>query len=130
MDFEKNVTMLLKKCDIREQLKQLLKKDITIYIDRPLGSTHHKYSNIIYPINYGYIKEIMALDNEYHDAYLLGVNKPVKEYIGKIYALIIREDDIEDKLIIVSDNKEYTIEELEKEVYFQEQYFKHKIIKF
>ena len=32
MDFEKNVTMLLKKCDIREQLKELSKKYQTLVI--------------------------------------------------------------------------------------------------
>ena len=129
MDFEKEVSMLLKKCDIRDKLKLLLGKEVTVYIDRPLGSKHPKFPNIIYPVNYGYIKEVKALDNDYQDAYLLGVTEPVETYIGVVYAIIVREDDVEDKLVIVPKNKEFTVDEIDKLVNFQEKYFKHKIMK-
>ena len=129
MDFKEEVTILLKKCDIRDQLKSLIGTEVTIYIDRTLGTKHPKFPNIIYPVNYGYIKEITALDDEYQDAYLLGVNEPVETYIGVVYAIIIREDDIEDKLVIVPKNKEFTIDEIDKLVNFQEKHFKYKIIK-
>ena len=91
--------------------------------------THPKHKDIVYDVNYGYIKEIKALDNEYQDAYLLGVNEPVQSYEGIVYAIIERENDIEDKLIIVANNNEFTIEEIEELVNFQEKFFKHKIIK-
>ena len=100
-----------------------------VYIDRPIGSRHPKHKDIIYPVNYGYIKEIKAADDEYQDAYVLGVDEPVTNCVGKIYALIERENDIEDKLIVVTDNKEYSIEEIKKNIYFQEKYFKYKIVK-
>ena len=129
MDFEKEVSMLLKKCDIRDKLKLLLGKEVTVYIDRPLGSKHPKFPNIIYPVNYGYIREITALDNKYQDSYLLGVTEPVETYIGVVYAIIVREDDVEDKLVIVPKNKEFTVDEIDKLVNFQEKYFKHKIMK-
>ena len=93
------------------------------------GTKHPKFPNIIYSVNYGFIKEITALDNQYQDAYLLGVNEPVETYIGVVYAIIIREDDIEDKLVIVPKNKEFTIDEIDKLVNFQEKHFKYKIIK-
>ena len=129
MNFKEEVTILLKKCDIRNQLKSLISTEVTMYIDRTLGTKHPKFPNIIYPVNYGYIKEVTALDNEYQDAYLLGVNEPVETYTGIVYAIIIRENDIEDKLVIVPKNKEFTIEEIDKLVNFQEMYFKHKIMK-
>ena len=91
---------------IREKLKKLINQEITIYIDRPTGSIHPIHSDIIYPLNYGYIKELTALDNEYQDAYLLGVNYPVKEYQGKVIAVIERENDQEDKLVIYFDPSE------------------------
>ena len=107
----------------------MIGQKVIIYIDRPIGFKHPNYDDIIYPINYGYIKEIVAADNEFQDAYLLGVNEPVQSYEGIVYAIIERENDIEDKLIIVANNNEFTIEEIEELVNFQEKFFKHKIFK-
>lgn len=110
------------------KLKELLGQKVHVYIDRPLGSTHPKENSIIYKVNYGYIKEYKSLDNEYVDAYVLGINEPIKEFEGIVYAIVIREDDIEDKLIVTSKNAKYNKEEIEKQISFQEKYFKHKII--
>ena len=74
-------------------------------------------------------KEFIALDGDYQDAYLLGVEELVESYEGVVYAIVERIDDNEDKLIIVPENKEYTLKEIEEKVNFQEKFFKHKIIK-
>lgn len=112
---------------IREKLKKMIGQEVIVYVDRELGSTHPKYQDIIYPVNYGYIKEMVAPDGDYQDAYLLGIDVPVKSVKGKVYAVIEREDDEEDKLIVVVGNQEYTIEEIREIVSFQEQYFKSEI---
>jgi len=120
---------ILKRLDYLDKLKTLIGKEVTVYIDRPLGSVHPKYSNTVYPINYGYIKEYIALDGEYQDAYVLGINKPLDKFVGTVIAIISRKDDIEDKLVITEKNKDYSRAEINKMVYFQEKYFRHKIIK-
>ena len=112
-----------------ERYSNLIGKKVKVYIDRPIGSIHPKHKDIIYPINYGYIKEIKAADGEYQDAYVLGIDEPATNCVGKIYAVIERENDIEDKLIVITDNKEYSIEEIKKTIYFQEKYFKYRIVK-
>ena len=33
---------------------------VTVTVDRPLGSAHPDYPEMIYPLNYGYIEGIMA----------------------------------------------------------------------
>ena len=114
---------------IREQLIALIGQEVTIYIDRPIGTRHPKYKDIVYPINYGYIKEIIAADNEYQDAYLIGVEETVEVYKGKVYAIIERENDNEDKLIIVPKNMGFSIEEIKEKIDFQEKYFRYKIVK-
>ena len=38
-------------------------------------------------------------------------------------------ESVQDKLIVVTDNKEYSIEEIKKNIYFQEKHFKYKIVK-
>ncbi|MDE6059223.1 MAG: inorganic pyrophosphatase [Clostridia bacterium] len=96
---------------------------VKVTIDRPLGSRHPKHKNIIYPINYGYIEGIMAADGEEQDAYVLGVHTAVKEFTGKVIAIIHRNDDIEEKWVVAPDGIDFTNEDIAKQVHFQEQYF-------
>ncbi|MBE6141318.1 MAG: inorganic pyrophosphatase [Erysipelotrichaceae bacterium] len=103
-----------------------MNKKATVHIDRPIGFNH---DGIIYQLNYGYIKELKALDNEYQDAYILGEEKPVKTFEGKVIAVIHRLNDNEDKLVVCNNDKDYSNDEIEKNVSFQEKYFKHKIIR-
>ena len=109
----------------REKLEDLLGKKVKVSIDRPIGYEHN---GIIYPLNYGYIKEIKAPDNEYQDAYILGIDKPMESFEGKVLAIINRKNDAEDKLVVCEENKDYSKEEIKKAVNFQEKYFKSKII--
>ena len=100
---------------------------VKVVIDRPLGSRHPKHKDIIYPINYGYIEGIIAPDGEEQDAYVLGVNTVVKEFNGRVIAIIQRNDDIEEKWVVAPDGIDFTDEEIEKQVHFQEQYFDYVI---
>ena len=100
---------------------------VKVIVDRPLGSYHPKHKDIYYPINYGYIEGIIAPDGEEQDAYILGVNEPVKEFAGKIIAIIHREDDIEDKWVVAPEGMTFTKEEIMQQVHFQEQYFKSEV---
>lgn len=96
---------------------------VKVTIDRPLGSYHPEHKNMYYPVNYGYIEEVIAPDGEEQDAYVLGVTAAVKEFTGKIIAVIHRLDDVEEKWVVAPENKTYTKEEILEQVYFQEQYF-------
>ena len=102
-------------------------RTVTVTVDRPLGSYHPKHKDIYYPINYGYIEGIMAPDGEWQDAYVLGVDEPVDEFVGVIIAIIHRYDDVEEKWVVAPENVSFTVEEIEKQVHFQEQYFKSEI---
>ena len=100
---------------------------VKVTVDRPLGSYHPKHKDIYYPINYGYIEGIIAPDGEEQDAYILGVDIPVKEFIGKIIAIIHRFDDVEEKWVVVPEDVSFTKEEIMQQVEFQEKYFKSEI---
>lgn len=104
--------------------KSFLGKTVDIKIDRPLGfvKTGNGYS-MTYPVNYGYIPEVFSADGEELDVYLLGVNEPVKEYTAKIIGIAHRHNDNEDKLIAAPGGMCFTKEEIEAQIYFQEQYF-------
>lgn len=108
--------------------KKYIGKIITIKIDRELGSHHPKY-DFIYPVNYGYVPNTISDDGEEIDVYLLGVFEPVKEYTGKCIAVIHRTNDNDDKLVIVPKDKNYTDDQIDALVEFQEQYFEHIILR-
>ena len=100
---------------------------VKIIVDRPLGSHHPKYKNTIYTVNYGYVPGIIAPDGEEQDAYILGVNEPIKEFTGKVIAVIHRFDDVEEKLVVVPIGASLTKEEIMRQVEFQERFFKIEI---
>ena len=106
----------------------MIGKIVKVTVDRPKGSRHPEHSDMIYPVNYGYIEGIFAPDGEEQDAYILGVNEPVKQFTGKVIAVIHRFDDVEDKWVVAPDGVSFGIEEIERQVYFQEKYFRHRII--
>lgn len=111
------------------QSKKFLNKIVTVKIDRPLGSKHPKF-DYIYPINYGFIPNTISGDGEELDAYILGVNEPLKEFRGLCVAVIHRLDDDDDKLIVVPEKLKYiTDKEIQEATFFQEQYFISKIIR-
>ena len=100
-------------------------KEVKVIIDRPIGY-HHK--GLVYPINYGYIEELTALDGEFQDAYLLDENESVTKSHGTVIAIVHRYDDVEDKLVVSMNQTKRRIEDIEKIVSFQEQFYKHDII--
>ena len=97
--------------------KKYIHKEITIKIDRPLGSRHPKYSFTI------------SDDGEELDAYLLGVCEPVDEYTGTCIAIIKRTNDNDDKLVVVPNGMNYSNQEIDLLTEFQEQYYKHIIFR-
>lgn len=106
-----------------------LGKDVTIFIDRPLGTVHPEHQDIHYPINYGYVPNIMGKDQEELDAYLLGVFIPLETFTGKCIAVIHRTNDQDDKLIVVPQDKTYSDEQIQALTEFQERFFTSVIIR-
>ena len=101
---------------------------VTVTVDRPLGSYHPEHNDMYYPVNYGYIEGIMAPDGEEQDAYILGVDVPVEEFIGRVIAVIHRFNDVEEKWVVAPEGVSFTKDEIAEQVRFQEQYFQTEII--
>lgn len=111
-----------------EKQYSMIGKRATVTVDRPLGSYHPKHKDMYYPVNYGYVAGIMAEDGEEQDAYILGVDHAVKEFDGRIIAIVHRLDDVEDKWVVAPDHKTFSKDEIQKQIYFQEQYFRFEIV--
>lgn len=108
--------------------KPFLGETVKVEVDRPLGTKHPNH-DYIYPVNYGFIPDTLAPDGEEIDAYVLGVEIPVKEFVGKCIAIIHRTDDDDDKLIVCDPNQEFTDEQIRDQTNFQEQWFDSVIIR-
>lgn len=92
-------------------------------IDRPLGSAHPRVPDMIYPVNYGYVDGVIAGDGAPQDIYLLGEDKPVQSFTGKVIAVWHRYNDVEDKWIVSADGRDRSDEEINELISFQEKYF-------
>ncbi len=108
--------------------KDFLGKEVTIKIDRQLGSRHPKHG-FMYMLNYGFIPNTISGDGEELDAYLVGEFEPVEESNGKVIAIIHRTNDDDDKLVVSKDGKEYSDDAIKAMTEFQEQYFESIIIR-
>ena len=82
-----------------------------------------------YLTNYGYIPNTISGDGEELDAYILGVFDPIDNFKGKCIAVVQRLNDNDDKLIVVPEGKNYTNEQIDSLIEFQERFFKHRIIR-
>ena len=108
----------------KAQVKAYLGQRVVIGIDRPMGYVHRKEAYAItYPINYGYIPDVIGGDGEKLDVYLLGVNEPVNEYECEIIAIAHRHNDVEDKLVGAPVGMHFTKDEIADAINFQEQYY-------
>ena len=103
-------------------------KIVDVKMDRPMGSKHPVY-NFVYEQNYGFIPNTVSGDGEELDAYVLGVNKPLDTFTGKVIAVINRPEEDDDKLVVVPENIDLTDEEIETLTNFQEKWKKHIILR-
>ncbi len=109
----------------REKLASLLGQTVDVIVDRKIGTRHPKRPETVYPINYGYLENVLSADGEGADAYIMGVSVPIETFRGKVIAVVHREDDIEDKLVVAPENTHYSEQEIEDAILFQEIAYKH-----
>ncbi|MBP6945455.1 inorganic diphosphatase [Patescibacteria group bacterium] len=102
--------------------EDFLGRSVQVTMDRPLGSTHPRHG-YVYPINYGFIPNTLSGDGKELDAYILGVDEPLKTFCGKCIAVIHRTNDNDDKLVVVPEWMTFTDDEIRAATHFQEQFF-------
>jgi predicted DNA-binding transcriptional regulator YafY len=112
----------------RPDLRPYLGKSVTVTVDRPLGSQHPSHNDIRYPVNYGYLVNTVSGDGAPIDAYVLDAEEPVSEIAGVVIALVLRADDIEDKLVVAPPGSRFSAAEILAAVDFQERFFDSRIV--
>jgi inorganic pyrophosphatase len=112
-----------------ERYKNIIGSIVTGTVDRPFGTAHPDYPDMIYPINYGYVDGVFAADGEEQDVYIFGTDETIETFTGKVIAVYHRTNDTEDKWIVSVDGKDYTDDEILKLIEFQEKYFEGYLIR-
>ena len=116
---------------MKPDLHRMLGTQVRIVIDRPIGTKHPKYKSTIYPVNCGFIPKTISGDGREVDVYVLGVSetlKPFTEIEVEIIALIIRDDDQEDKLVGSFAGAVSSEAEILNQLEFQEKFFHSRVI--
>lgn len=111
------------------QCQNALNQMIDVLIDRPLGSRHPRHPDMIYPVNYGYVPDVMGGDGAPQDVYVLGVDEPKErmEHL-RVIAAYHRFHDGEDKWIAAPEGMRFSKEEILRTIHFTEQYFEGELI--
>ena len=78
-------------------MEKLLAKN-AIIIDRPQGSAHPRYPNLIYPLDYGYVEDTTAADGEGIDVWVGSL--PKRSLTGILCSYDSLKRDAEIKLLL------------------------------
>ena len=110
-------------------MRTIIGKTVRGKIDRPLGSRHPRFHDLVYPINYGYVGGTIAGDGQWQDVYVFGADRPMETFEGKVIAVYHRFNDAEDKWIVSLDGSDYSDDEILQTIRFQEQYFEGELLR-
>ena len=111
-----------------EKRPEILGRTVTVTVDRSMGSRHPEYPDLIYPVNYGFVPGLPGGDGEEQDVYILGPDRPLSSFTGRVIAVIRRLDDVEEKWVAAPEGCLYTPEAIRAAVDFQERFFRSEII--
>lgn len=107
-----------------QEIRGFIGKPISVIMDQPLGSSYWGHGEeVVYAVNYGFVPETLSGDGEELDAYVLGVQTPLKTFTGRCIAVIHRLNDDDDKLVVVPEGMEFGDAEIQRLTYFQERFF-------
>lgn len=69
-----------------------LGRRVTVTVERAKGTMEDGPLKRRYPANFGYVQEVLASENKWQDACVLGIDQPVEWMEGEVSALAVLED--------------------------------------
>ena len=100
----------------------MLGKYCRVSVSRPVGSVDTAYG-FRYPVNFGYATGKRIKLPEHTGAYILGINHPVREFEGRIIAVLTNDKTGEKTLIVSPKSKRFIVHEIEAQCAFLKEYF-------
>lgn len=108
--------------------KEWLGRTVTVITDRPYGSFHPHLPDVLYPVNYGYVKELAMSEGLFQDAYIIGPQEPVEEFTGIVAGIVYRKDDEVSRWIVTPAAAVYWHASIISLIGFEEQYYDCRIL--
>lgn len=118
----------MKESESLQLARQFLGREVEVEIDRPLGSKHPRH-NFTYELNYGFVPGTKAPDGAELDAYIIDSDKALEKTKGTCIAIVHRENDDDDKLVVSESGAPISDEKIMELVNFQEQWFDSHILR-
>ena len=107
----------------KNSTRKYLGKTVTVDVTRPIGSHHPTRKTIVYPINYGTVRNETAVDGQPMRAYILGVKTTVSTFTGTVIGIIHRGGDCGDRLVVAPVGVFVNQARIEEAVHFREKYY-------
>lgn len=101
-----------------------LGKTVTITVDRPIGTVAED-ANEPYAANVGYLPGVLSPNGERQTVYLVGVERPVSRYTGRVVAALYRENGSENALIVSPVGQKPHQATIMEKVWFRESPYTH-----
>lgn len=108
--------------------KEWLGKTVTVITDRPYGSFHPHLPDVLYPVNFGYVKELAEGEGEFQDAYIIGPTEPVESFTGILSGILYRRDDDVSRWLVTRAGENISHAQIISLIGFEEQYYDSRII--
>lgn len=107
--------------------REYIGKTVTVTVDRPYGSFHPHHPDVLYPLNYGYVNELVSADGEFQDAYVYGPKEPVESFTGIVSGILYRKDG-PSRFIVTRAGEMIDRDQIIEAVAFEEQYYDTRFI--
>lgn len=102
--------------------RKYLGRTVTVTVDRPYGSFHPHNPDVLYPLNYGYVDELISEDGEFQDAWIYGPEEPVETFRGCVAGIIYHKDG-PSRFIVCRIGEQPDRQAIMEAVAFEEQYY-------
>lgn len=100
----------------------MLGKYAKVKVTRPMHSFHPKYG-FEYELNYGFVEGVTDINGNRQGAYIMGIDHPVKEFDGRIIAIIRRNNMKGVEWVVAPKSKKFIVNDIRPAVDFAEGYY-------
>lgn len=107
---------------------EFINQTVRIEINNSSIAKYYKVKNS-FPINCGYVQDVLDGDGKQLECYIVGINEERKEFTGKCIAILHQFDNTQDKLIVAPNDIDYTDNQIREILKFKEKNYMNEIIR-
>lgn len=99
----------------------MLGRNVRVRVARPIGTKHPKFG-FTYERNFGFVEGVKSPNGLPQGAYILGIDHPVREFEGRVAAVVRRENRRGVAWVVVPKSKRLIESEIRDDLEFAEKY--------